>query len=142
MLSIENDGSNIRATNFWQTPFAAAGAFYLSVNANAFRLLVPDSQKAAIQEISTAREVIVSRGPWPAKSRADAIELLFEDGTDTPFTLHFGVEQIDRLPLDSDAGHQLMFSAWTKGPVKVLTRPARYRRVAAIPCLEPWRPIH
>jgi hypothetical protein len=32
----------------------------------------------------TAREVIISRGPWPAQRRTNAIEILFDDGSASP----------------------------------------------------------
>ena len=141
MLAIDNHGPLLVASNFWETEMEAAGKFYLSLNAGAFRLLVPRSQEPAVSEMATAREVIVSRGPWPAVGRDDGIELLFDDGTDTPFELHFSVESLDRLPLDSDAGREWIFTAWTeprrRGPHKSLERPAWYRRVPRIPWLKP-----
>ena len=140
MLRIENHGPLLIASNFWESEEEAAGKFFLSTNAGAFRLLVPRSQEPAVSEMATAREVIVSRGPWPAVGREDAIELLFDDRTDTPFALHFSIETLDRLPLDTDVGREWIFSAWTvprrRGPHKSLERPCWYRRVARIPCLQ------
>ena len=63
MLEIRNQGQAILSTNYWDSDHAKAGYFYLSWNAGAGRLLVPDSQKATLREMKGAREVIISRGP-------------------------------------------------------------------------------
>ncbi len=137
MLRIENHGPLLIASNFWEPPEGYEEKFFLSLNGGAFRLLVPRSQEPAVSEMATAREVIVSRGPWPAVGRDDGIELLFDDGSDTPYALHFSIETLDRLPLDTDVGREWIFSAWTaprrRGPHKSLERPCWYRRVARIP---------
>lgn len=141
VLTIENHGPLILSSNFWQTDAARAGKFYLSTNAGAFRLLIPRAHEAVLAEMRTACEVIVSRNPWPAERLADALEVLFEDGSDSPFALHLSLESADRVPLDEDQGRELVFTAWTtprRGkPHKALERPAWYRRVAKLPCLEP-----
>lgn len=139
VLQIENHGPLLIASNFWGTEMERAGKFYLSINGGAFRLLVPRSQEPAVTEMATAREVIVSRGPWPAEGRDEGIELLFEDGTDAPFCLHLSIESLDRLPLAEDAGREWVFTAWTaprRGrPHKALERPCWYRLVPKIPWL-------
>jgi hypothetical protein len=63
LLRIENDGPAIRATDYWRSPFADAGFCFLSFNAGAARLLLPDSLAHVVPELRAAREVIVSRGP-------------------------------------------------------------------------------
>jgi hypothetical protein len=78
MFEIHNDGPAIVSSNYWDTEFAKAGAVFLSVNAGAFRLLLPDSQIGALADMRTAGAVIVSRGPWPDRQCDDAIEVLFE----------------------------------------------------------------
>ena len=138
MLSIQNAGPEIVSTNYWQTPYAAKGVVYLSINAGAFRLLLPPALETSLSDMS-AKEVIVSRGPWTEEDQRDAIEILFEDGSSSPFVLLFGIQQIDRLPPATDEGRRDMaLTVWTNGPRKVLSLPASYRRVSKIPCLEPW----
>lgn len=140
LLMIENDDQRIVATNYWESEYAQRGAVFLSTNAGAFRLLVPRSQEAILREARTATEVVVSRGPWPAAGKQDAIEVLFEDGTDTPFAIQFGLEQCDRLPLDSDQGRELVLTVWVcRGgkPKLALSWPAWYRRAKRLPCLQP-----
>lgn len=60
------------------TPAFIAGV----VNAGAIRVLIPRAMRRVIQDMRTARYVIASRGPWPEAGRPDALELLFEDGSD------------------------------------------------------------
>jgi hypothetical protein len=45
LLRIDNDGPRILACNFWGSEVERAGKLYVSLNAGAFRLLVP----AAVQ---------------------------------------------------------------------------------------------
>lgn len=142
LISIHNDGPDIVSTDYWGTPQAAEGYFYLSINAGAFRLLVPDSRAGEIREWASAREVIVSRGPWPQAGRADALELLFEDGSEAPYSIHMGAEQIDRMPLATDADRagdlpRWTFSAWAPAG-RALALPCRYRIVKRLPCLRAW----
>ena len=77
VLRIENDGPLILSTNFYHTDLARRGLFYLSLNAGAFRLLVPPQHLGAVREMRTARDVVVSRGPMTLEGRAlpDALEL-------------------------------------------------------------------
>jgi hypothetical protein len=86
--------------------------------------LEPEALEGAIAEMATARNAIVSRGPWPGGGKADAVEIMFDDGSDNPFVIHAGVEQVDRLPLDSDAGKPLKFAVYTRGPSRRITWPS------------------
>ena len=78
------------------------------------------------------------RGPWHAPDgfRPDAIEVLLEDHTDTPFSFHFGAEQYDILPNKTQQG--LAFSIWGHGPRKLLELPCSFRTVPELPWLKPW----
>lgn len=138
-LHVENDGQLIVATNYWRSDLARLGACYLSLNAGAFRLLLPDEEQHILAEVESAYEVVVSRGPWPEGGKADALELLFEEGSSHPFAIHMGVEQVDRMPLDSDADQQWIFTVWIDSegePLMALSLPCWYRRVQRLPCLE------
>lgn len=142
MITIDNHGPLLLATNFWESEREGAGFYFLSINAGAFRLFVPRSREADLREFTTAKEVVISRGPWPEWQRPDALEVLFDDHTQSPFALNIVPEMCDRLPLDEDAGRECVFTAWTaprrERPHKALERPAFYRRVARLPCLKPW----
>jgi hypothetical protein len=142
LIQIHNHGPLILATNYWQTELAAAGKFYASVNAGAIRLLVPVAQRAAIEDMRAARYVVLSRGPWPAMGLIEAVELLFEDGTEEPYALHLSPESFDLLPAEPPAGQEWLLTVWDdkKGrPHKAIERPCHWRRVPRIPWLRPWR---
>jgi hypothetical protein len=138
MIEVHNAGPEILSTNFFDLPEAAAGKLFLTTNAATFRLLVPDAKLAYLAEMKTAVEAIVSRGPWPAASLQDAIEILFDDHSDSPFALQLGIDSLDRLPPASDSGRWVSLTVWRRGPKKELTLPCGFRMVSKIPCLQPW----
>jgi len=110
---------------------------FLSINAGCFRLLLPESLEHALAHMQAAEQVIVSRGPWPAAGKRDAIEVLFDE-TDRPYSLHFGVEQVDRLPLRRDEGRSVRFAIYTRGvTLACYWVMAYYRRSARLPDLSP-----
>lgn len=138
MLYIENKGQAILSTTYWDSPLAGAGMVFLSWNAGAARILIPDSQKAFVREMRSAKEVIVSRGQWNTEQGPrDALELLFEDGTEAPFAIHIVAEQTDRMIPEHQQGGGFVVAAWTRGGMKQRW-PGRYRVVESIPCLDPW----
>jgi len=134
-LIICNDGQNIDKTNFWDED---DGQFYLSYNAGALRLLVPESQKSMIKELNGVREVIVSRGPWQEKKLSDAMEMLFEDDSEAPFSIQVDINLSDIRPPETQNGRCFMFSVWTKGNKKCKEFPAKFRTVPSIPYLRKW----
>lgn len=136
--TFENRGQRLVSTTYWASEHARRGYFFLSWNAGAARVLVPDCQKAALRDMKGAREVIISRGPWADQGGRDALELLWEDGSDNPFSIHLVAEQCDRLIPDKDQGGGLVVIALTRGGEKGRW-PARYRVVAALPCLASWQ---
>jgi hypothetical protein len=138
VFQVENNGADITSTNWFDSAEARAGKLFMSCNGGAFRVLVPDSQAAYVAEMRTGRDIVVSRGLWPAVGLADAFELLFDDHTDNPFALQLGADSFDRIPVRTDEGKSFVLSVWTRGPVKQFEKPCRYRRVERIPCLKPW----
>lgn len=145
-LIITNDGPLVTRTNFWSTEMARAGKFYLSTNAGAFRLLVPQQHLGVVRDMRTAREVVVSRGPMTLQgvTLSDALELLFDDHTNDPFSLHLSPGQVDRMPLDTDSAEEWTCTVWThlvdERGRQALTKPAYYRRVRRLPDLRSWQP--
>jgi hypothetical protein len=134
LFEIINNGQKIESTNYFDSDHAMRGLFYLSTNAGCVRLLVPDVQQAAIQEFKAAEYAILSRGPWPEQSRSDALELLFEDFSDSPYAIHMVIEQRDVLP---DGKGYWELAVWTREG-KCFECPLKFRKVERIPCLLPW----
>lgn len=70
MFFIENEGQAVARTDYWQSVQAQAGYVYLSWNAGAARLLVPDAAKHLLREIgelstsSSVRERCMAAMRW------------------------------------------------------------------------------
>lgn len=140
-IAISNHGPLILSTNYWQSPLNQSGLFYCSVNAGAIRLLVPGGRTHHINDMRGAKHCILSRGPWPAMSKPDAIELIFDDNSDSPWCLYLTPEAFDMLPAEPPAGQEWVISVWTSKdgkPHKALERVCHWRRVERIPWLKPW----
>ncbi len=143
MIEVLNDGQKIIDTNYCNSEYAKKGYVVLSINDGCFRLLVPTGRGVPIDDIKTGKVALVTRGPWTDMGGRDAIELLFEDYTDSPFVLHIVTEQVDRLPLDRDRDRpgqppRWKFALYTEEG-KVFECPARYRKAKSLPCLKKWR---
>lgn len=120
MITIENDGRLIRSTNYWDSEHARLGYFFLSWNAGAARLLVPDSQTSQIKEMRTGDVVIISREPLEGRP---ATLIIFDDHTQEPYSVHVLDEQSDRVPSREPGG--FLFFAWTREGEQ-LCLPARF----------------
>ena len=149
MLTITNHGQLIEETNYWDSDLAAAGKLIASVNAGAIRLLLPAAHRPAINDMRAAKYVICSRGPRSEQGLAEAVELLFEDGSDNPYCLHLSASsfmpgpdsELPALPAEPPAGREWVLTVWDqkKGkPHKALERKCYWRRVPQIPWLKPW----
>jgi hypothetical protein len=143
LLRVENDGPRILSTNYWGSDLERAGKLYVSLNAGAFRVLVPATMEFGVSEMATGKGVAVSRGPWPVMRLPDAFEVLWDDGTPDPFALHLSPESFDSLPAPGDVGGEWVCTVWThpRGddrPRLVLKRPCRYRLSKRLPDLRPW----
>jgi len=140
-ITITNHGQWITHTDYWQSPIEAAGKLYLSPNAGAIRILIPRAHRAIIQEMRRAKYAVLSRGPWPEMRLPDAVEIMWEDGSDAPFALHLSPESCSALPSEPPKNQEWIISAWDykKGrPHKCVERICHWRRVDHIPCLTPW----
>jgi hypothetical protein len=138
LIQVSNKGQAIASTNYFDCAHAASGLFYLTWNAGAGRLLLPDNQKRALTDMRSAKFVIVSSGPWVEQGRMAALELLFEDHSDSPFVLTIPLAQSDRQLPETDQGGGFYISVWTRGGQK-LRLPGRYRKVESLPCLAEWK---
>jgi hypothetical protein len=136
-LTITNDGQRITATNYWKTPSGRSGAMFLSLHARAFRLLVPASAVAELENaLWTTRHAVVSQGPW---GRSNALEVLLEDGTQDPWRRYLQGTQCDPpVPTEEHGREDLRLLAYGPGVELLGEAPARYRLVRALPCQDAW----
>ena len=132
-LIISNDGQEITATNYYESELFTRMLFYLSVNAGCFRLLSP---VALDDRDIQGTQIVISRGTWD--NRPDSIEIMFDDSSDTPYTLHLSKAQIDRLPIDADSGKMFQFILYAPRLQKQLSSACYYRKVKRLPCMNPW----
>ena len=137
-MLIQNQGQAIISTDYWDSEHAVKGFFFLSWNAAAARLLVPDCQESALREMRGAREVIISRGPCSFQGGREALELMWEDDSDSPYCILVTAEQTDRLTPDTDQEGGFIATAWTREGLQGRW-PGRYRVVDSLPCLLAWR---
>lgn len=133
MLQITNDGGDIKYTNYFDSLQARARLIFVSWHAFTARVLVPDAQLWMISELHSISECIISRGKMDGN---DMLELLFEDGTDSPFAIFMRMHQADRI-ITND-GKPFIVALWTREG-KVAQWPGYYRVVEELPFLEPWK---
>lgn len=141
MIEIHNHGPLILRTNYWDSDLARAGKIWCSVNAGAIRVLLPPAAYGVLGDMRAAKYCVLSRGPWPAERRKDAIEILWDDGSDNPFVLHLTPESFDLLPAEPEPGREWICSTWIAKdgkPHKSMERICHWRRVEKIPCLRAW----
>lgn len=133
-MVVSNNGQEIVSTDFWESKWNDNGMLYLSVNAGAFRLLVPDNcRDFDLNEVNTAKVIVISTGK--GMGRECVFEILYDDYTNSPYSMHFGTEQSDRIPTESKG--EFRFIIYKKGMEKVLDTKCYYRKVNKIPCLKP-----
>lgn len=141
IIQVSNHGPLILSTNYWESELALGGKFFVSVNAGAIRVLLPPAAYGVLSDMRAARECVLSRGPWPQLRKSEAIEIMWEDGSDSPFALHLTPESFDLLPAEPEPGREWVCSTWTAKdgrPHKALERICHWRRVPKIPYLKAW----
>lgn len=136
IVKIVNDGQRIAKTNYFDSKHAREGLFFLSWNAGAARLLVPDALSDQVGEMVSAKYVIVSKG-IRSDIGVEAIEILFDDESSNPYVINIDTKQTDRSIPDADQGGGFVFIVWTRKG-EFLRRPGKYRMVDKLPCLAPW----
>lgn len=118
-LMIVNEHTEIKETNYWDLEHAERGFCYLSGNAGIWRLLVPPATEFALEEMKTGKRVIIETSEQPG-----CVDLVFDDGTPSPFTLTISREQMDRaikppgrttLAVWTKAGKQMVVECEVRG---------------------------
>lgn len=143
-LMIQSAGQELQDTNYFESEWARLGAIFVSINAGAIRLLVPPALMRVVDEMSSAREVILTRGAVSDRKKSRpgrrlALEIMFEDGSKAPLMILVGVDQVDRFPAAGlPTRDDLRCLVYTRGPALALDLPARYRERRTLPCLESW----
>jgi hypothetical protein len=136
------EGEDLVASDYWDGVLPTRGVLYCAMHAVGVALLVPPSLEHTLREMRTGREVIVTRGPWPERRQADAVELMWEDDSIAPFAVQLSVSQCGGLGTLSGDRPVLMCRVYIRGrdggPQLAGTWRARFRRAESLPCLRPW----
>ena len=133
MISLRNDGERLVETNYWDSESARRGLFHVSINAGAFRLLVPQAHENDICEIRTGRHAVVTRGLYPPTKKS-MYEVMFEDGSDCPFALWLSLGQfVPAFSIADAASKDRELIVYTQGCVEATRMPVFFRRADTIP---------
>lgn len=139
LIKTHNDGQALISSTYWGSPLEAAGKLYCSVNAGDIRILLPRSYDRDLDQVlASCHYAIVSRGPWPKQGLPDAVEILLEDNSDSPYCWHLSHESFDLLPEITDGWTLSIWCLHNDQPQLMVRYAARLRRVASIPDLTPW----
>lgn len=134
-LYVHSQGPEILATNYWDSALDESGAMYCSVNAGAVRLLVSRSLERYVPEMHTAYEVLIRRVQMTPSGTNDALELIWDDGSDSPFTVFLSAPQIDRRIPVGEAGRAVRCLVYVRGfrgaPLLAGSWPGRFSVVDA-----------
>ena len=108
LIIITNDGQSISSTNYWDTEHAEHGLFFMSGNAGAWRLLVPDMHKPVLADMATAKVVEIELG---VEQGYRVARIWFDDRTPTPFMLLMSTEAMDRRMVPTKSRQPLLVYA-------------------------------
>jgi hypothetical protein len=62
--------------------------------------------------MQAAQECVLSRGPWPAQGILEAVEIMWDDGSDSPYAaVHLTPESFGVLPAEPPPGPRMATSA-------------------------------
>lgn len=127
-ITIHNKGKDIVATDYFGSALDKAGKFYVSLNAGAFRLLVPAVHAKEIRlELFKAKSILIEQA-------GEVASIVFDDGSADPYTIQTTMNAFDRRPAATDSGKACEFTAWVAPlaggdePFSVAKRPCTYIR--------------
>jgi hypothetical protein len=134
----KNNGPELVYTNFWDSEINSKFCAF-SVNAGCLRLLVPNCSKSSIPDM-IACEYVVASILSKIRPMTISIELLFEDHSQTPFSIHMIPEAcLSLFPLAENSKVPRKMTIWTEGLNKVAELPIYSRTVPKLPWLKPLK---
>ena len=119
MLTIHNnpDGT-IADTNYWQSEYNARGLAYLSGHHLGLRLLLPTAHAAEwLPEIQTGKRAIIE--PPVRQGYTSHVDVVFDDDTDTPFSLCLDHNQQLDTALHSGDTRLLVYAGGLQNPLEL-----------------------
>ncbi|AEM48067.1 hypothetical protein Acife_1944 [Acidithiobacillus ferrivorans SS3] len=121
LLLIENNGIEITDTNYWESDWAMRDLCYLSWNAGAGRLLVPDNVALSFMTtMLTAKSIIIDRRSCRQGMARSHFDIVFDDRTKSPFILTLDNNMTDRSLGPANAQPRT-FTVWVNYCQKVMS---------------------
>jgi hypothetical protein len=105
-------------------------------------VLLPRAEWGNLVKMRSARYCVLSRGSWSAERIPDALEVMFEDGSNAPLLILLTPENFGGLlPGPPPADQEWSLAVWTEKdgkPCLTLEKTCYWRRVKTLPCAQPW----
>jgi hypothetical protein len=124
-LVVENRGPLIESTNFWDLGIPHV---LITLNAGAYRVLLPQGLEKVVSEVRDARVALVMRGRI---GNSDVMQVAFDDGSEAPFVLQTDIAAfVGGIPDLGEVGLDRTMTIWIRGsdgrPVLSTELPCRY----------------
>lgn len=94
VLAVENNGREIVSTNYWEL---GTDKVLFSINAGALRVLVPAARARDAAEMATGKVAVLSIGK-DKRYGYERAHLMFDDGSDGPFSIETNLTAFDIIP--------------------------------------------
>lgn len=119
MLTIHNNPDGMIAdTNYWQSEYNARGLAYLSGHRLGLRLLLPTAHAAEwLPEIQTGKRAVIE--PPVRQGYTNHIDIVFDDGTGSPFSLCIDHNQQLDTALRSGNTRLLVYAGSLQNPLEL-----------------------
>jgi hypothetical protein len=93
LISIQFAGKDVIETDFFNSSYNLEGLFYMAYNEKCFQLLIPSLHLDKINEMKTGKYAVITIGKDRLIGK-EMIEIMFEDFTDSPYSIHISQEQM------------------------------------------------
>jgi hypothetical protein len=132
-----DENGRLISTTYWESEGCKNGAFFLAFNKGIYSLLVPEQGKAMLDGLKSLYplSVVISCGVYNGKP--GAYEIMFDDGSGTPYRLQLGGNQVLPAPEGSDTGWKGSFYIYADGldEFSAYFRNVYFRIVDTLPCM-------
>lgn len=135
-FNIDYIGSEIIASNYWETQASREGWMCLFMMEDGFHLFIPTERQVNQSLISGLRNPLVSHAFVSRGWRFGNVgyEIIFFDSTNHPYRIEISeiltIGSFLEIPIKSKS---LSFSAWSEACKRTITLPAFFQRVNELP---------
>jgi len=85
-------------TNYWASPLARRGMFFLGFDKEAYYLLIPDMWAHLVNsEWCKAQQVIITYGKWSHLGDRHGVRIVFDDNSECPYKIYLLDQQTDMI---------------------------------------------